>query len=246
MALYNTPRPLTIMPATPEITGEKVVKWNRTGDQAYQNKFSLHTRFTSEPFRPKTGTTCLLPVVLTMNKKQNISSRRYNMNRSNDRSFRRVRLAGRTIKRTTACTGTVFSIILFLILLTGTSPAFGQGVGISESSITPDASAILELRSSQRGFLPPRMTEADRDAIASPADGLIIYNTDTKKLNLFIEGTGWRVMFSGLNGVNSVSGTADRITITGTDDPRLLISRTIRWTKLHHHPGHHYHRNMEW
>lgn len=57
----------------------------------------------------------------------------------------------------------------------------------------PDLSSILDLQATDRGFLPPRMTEVQRDAIATPAEGLVVYNTDTKKLNLF-DGTSWEVI----------------------------------------------------
>lgn len=60
----------------------------------------------------------------------------------------------------------------------------GDGkVGIGTSS--PDASAALDVSSTTRGFLPPRMTTAQRDAIASPVAGLIIYNSTTDALNFF-------------------------------------------------------------
>jgi hypothetical protein len=48
-------------------------------------------------------------------------------------------------------------------------------VGIGTSS--PNASALLDLTSTTQGLLVPRMTTAQRDAISSPADGLIFYNT---------------------------------------------------------------------
>lgn len=43
----------------------------------------------------------------------------------------------------------------------------------------PDASAALEVKSTTGGLLMPRMTTTERDAISSPADGLMIYNTTT-------------------------------------------------------------------
>lgn len=55
------------------------------------------------------------------------------------------------------------------------------------NSATPSNSAQLQVDSTFRGFLPPRMTEAQRDAIASPADGLIVYNNETKRLNIYQE-----------------------------------------------------------
>lgn len=47
----------------------------------------------------------------------------------------------------------------------------------------PDAVALLQMDSVTKGFLPPRMTTAERDAIAAPPDGLLIYNTTTGKFN---------------------------------------------------------------
>jgi hypothetical protein len=48
----------------------------------------------------------------------------------------------------------------------------------------PDPSAKLEVDSTLHGVLLPRMTTAQRDGIASPAEGLIIYNLTTHKLNI--------------------------------------------------------------
>jgi hypothetical protein len=45
--------------------------------------------------------------------------------------------------------------------------------------------AILDVTSTTSGFLPPRLTTLQRDAIAAPAEGLMIYNLDTHKLNVF-------------------------------------------------------------
>ena len=121
-----------------------------------------------------------------------------------------------------APSGIVLFIMILFLTLSG-QKSFGQGVGISEVSIVPDGSSILELRSTMRGFLAPRMTEDQRDDISSPAKGLIVYNTTTNKLNIF-DGTFWRVLFSGNLGVNSITGTLNRISISGTSaDPVIDI-----------------------
>lgn len=57
------------------------------------------------------------------------------------------------------------------------------------------ASAILDLQSTSLGFLPPRMTEVQRDAISSPAEGLVIYNTTSHKLNLRVA-AAWEAITS--------------------------------------------------
>jgi hypothetical protein len=63
-----------------------------------------------------------------------------------------------------------------------TVSTFSQVV-LGSSSI--NQSAILELHSQNKGFLPPRMNNSERDAIENPTDGMVIYNTKTKCLNFF-------------------------------------------------------------
>lgn len=55
--------------------------------------------------------------------------------------------------------------------------AFSQGVGINESGATPNESAGLDVDFNNKGFLPPRLTTSQRDAMANPAAGLMVYNT---------------------------------------------------------------------
>lgn len=63
-----------------------------------------------------------------------------------------------------------FTYLLLLFAVTG----FGQ-VGIG--TITPDASAMLDITSTSQGLLAPRMTTAQRVAIGSPANGLLVFDT---------------------------------------------------------------------
>jgi len=62
-------------------------------------------------------------------------------------------------------------------------------VNVGVGTTSPDESAILDLNSTSRGFLPPRMTTTQRDAINDPIDGLMIFNTTTNRLNIYIAGT---------------------------------------------------------
>ena len=64
-------------------------------------------------------------------------------------------------------------------------------IGNGETTI---ASAILSASSTTRGFLPPRMTNAQRAAIASPAVGLIVYCTDSTEGLYVYKSTGWTFM----------------------------------------------------
>lgn len=66
------------------------------------------------------------------------------------------------------------NVFLFSALLT--SITIGAQVSINHDGTSPDSSAILDLKSTDKGFLPPRMTTTERDAILSPAVGLMIFN----------------------------------------------------------------------
>lgn len=59
-----------------------------------------------------------------------------------------------------------------------------------------DASSALELSSTTKGFLPPRMDETQRDAIASPATGLMIFNMTAGRPEYW-SGTAWLSMGGG-------------------------------------------------
>lgn len=88
---------------------------------------------------------------------------------------------------------------------------------------TKETTAILEAESTSQGALFPRMTEAQRDAIVSPATGLVIYNTDTNTLNVY-SGASWGAVGGGgastpvglytisSAGSGSISGTGVAIT----------------------------------
>ena len=110
-------------------------------------------------------------------------------------------------------------ILILAICIFSFSNSFAQ-VGISSTSITPDASSILELRSTSAGFLSPRMTTAQRDAITSPAAGLLIFNTSTSQLNYYT-GSSWQLVAGGtdvtsvsVTTANGVSGTVANATTT--------------------------------
>lgn len=85
-----------------------------------------------------------------------------------------------------------FILLLALLIATFTEAAgykdFRQDVKIGKGR--PDASAALEVESTTKGFLPPRMTSVQRLAIVAPANGLAVYDT-TAQLIYFYDGAGW-------------------------------------------------------
>ena len=67
----------------------------------------------------------------------------------------------------------------FLISILGLNNIFAQqNIGISETQITPDITSILEVYSTSKGILIPRLTTAQRNAIVSPANGLLVFDTE--------------------------------------------------------------------
>lgn len=68
----------------------------------------------------------------------------------------------------------------------------GQGVLIGDS-VAPHSSAVLELKSSSKGLLLPRLTTGARDSIQSPAIGLEIYNVTSHCIEAFFS-NGWGVV----------------------------------------------------
>lgn len=68
-----------------------------------------------------------------------------------------------------------------------------QGVSINEDGSAADGSAMLDVKSTDKGFLPPRLSTSELKAIPNPAEGLVVYNSTDKTLNVF-NGTYWTDM----------------------------------------------------
>jgi hypothetical protein len=83
----------------------------------------------------------------------------------------------------------IFSVMLSFIA------ARSQSVAINSDASNPDSSAILDVKSTGKGLLIPRLTKAQRDAIVNPAVGLMIYQTDnTPGLYGFNLNGGWSLL----------------------------------------------------
>jgi len=61
--------------------------------------------------------------------------------------------------------------------------SFSQNIAINQDGALPDNSAILDVKSTTKGLLVPRMTAVQRTAIVNPATGLLVYQTDGGRLN---------------------------------------------------------------
>lgn len=96
----------------------------------------------------------------------------------------------------------------------------------SNQTLTASASALVELKSTEKGFLVPRMTEEQKNAVNSPQQGLLIYQTNVDTGFYVYKGAAWEQIGGSSGAVTSVSGTGGRITSTGGATPIIDIDGT--------------------
>jgi hypothetical protein len=82
-------------------------------------------------------------------------------------------------------------LILTYLLCVSIQTANAQ-MGVNSTGAVPNAAAMLDVRSSDKGFLMPRMTTTQRNAMPAIADGLMIYNTSTAEIEVYRGLLGWR------------------------------------------------------
>ncbi len=107
-------------------------------------------------------------------------------------------------------------IFLTLAVLITTISMMAQ-VAINNDGSTPDAAAMLDVKSNNSGMLLPRMTDIQRNAIPNPAIGLLIFNTSSNRFNCYTA-DGWhelsRSFKSAVSGTTSAGGGV-AINLTG-------------------------------
>lgn len=110
---------------------------------------------------------------------------------------------------------TVFLLFFFLITLTGNAQI---GIGTT----VPDATSVLDITSTTKGILAPRMTTVQRNAIVTPAQGLLVYDTDLKAFYYFSTPSGWLPLLSSAVGrtnfkrVKSAADLAPELALGGS------------------------------
>lgn len=116
-------------------------------------------------------------------------------------------------------------ILLSLALSISVMGAFAQKDNVGIGTTKPDQSAALEISSSNKGLLTPRMSLQQRNAIQNPAEGLIVYQTDMLSGFYFYDGKEWKAMTT----QNSVAGVDGDWTLegnTGLSSTAVLGSNT--------------------
>jgi len=87
--------------------------------------------------------------------------------------------------------------LIGLLLMVFVGEMTAQSIAINRSGQIADNSAILDLQSTEQGFLAPRMTTSQRTNISSPANGLLIFDVDTNSF-WYYESNAWTELNSGV------------------------------------------------
>ncbi len=111
-------------------------------------------------------------------------------------------------------------LLLLLTLLTALTADTAQAQ-IGFGTTTPHPSAAVDVTSTTRGLLPPRMTSVQRRAIASPAAGLVVYDTDS--LSLMLYNGAWIKMLIPAWSLRGNAGTTANDFLGTTDDQPLRL-----------------------
>src|SRR6195952_3392466 len=91
-----------------------------------------------------------------------------------------------------------YGVVFFVLFLVAANIS-AQTVVVTDDNtyVTGQASSVLDIKSTSKGFLAPRMTGAQRLAIASPAEGLWVYQTDGVKGFYYYSSSAWLSLSSG-------------------------------------------------
>lgn len=125
-------------------------------------------------------------------------------------------------------------LVIILCIAMFQTGLVAQSVGIGTE--TPDASALLDVASTDKGVLIPRITTAQREAITTPATGLLVYDTDSD--SFWFQGTtGWTELRNGK--INALmDGDADtKVQVEESTDEDIIrfdLSGQERWVMTDH------------
>ena len=100
-------------------------------------------------------------------------------------------------------------LVLSVAFIAATTMSFAQ-VGIGTT--TPEASAALDITSTTQGLLPPRLTQTQMSAIASPVEGLMVYCLDCASKGIYVfTGTAWEQLAGGSLVMQEVTSPSGKI-----------------------------------
>jgi hypothetical protein len=134
----------------------------------------------------------------------------------------------------------LYAFTIGTLLSFGAVKSNAQGVAVNASGAAANASSMLDVSSTTKGMLVPRMTNAQRNAISSPATGLLIFQTDGTSGFYYYDGAAWTGMGGGGSGtVTSVSSgnlspvfTSSVSSATTTPSINYTLSSATAYTVL--------------
>ncbi len=121
--------------------------------------------------------------------------------------------------------------LLSIAFLTACScAAFSQNIAINESGAQPDTSAMLDISSTTKGLLIPRMTKAEKNAIPLPGSGLLVYQTAPDSVGFhYFDGANWLWLATNSSKeawiTTGNSGTDTAVNFLGTTDDKAIMLR---------------------
>jgi len=122
---------------------------------------------------------------------------------------------------------------LLIAMLISSGTLFAQ-VGINNDNSAPDGSAMLDVKSTTDGFLPPRMTQSQISAILSPANGLFVYCTsDNKYYSYNSSTTTWKEISFG----SGTTFSCPSITVNHVAGDVAPVTKTVTYYSVGYIPG---------
>ncbi|MEP7144931.1 MAG: hypothetical protein ABI707_18750 [Ferruginibacter sp.] len=100
------------------------------------------------------------------------------------------------------------NLILISLIFLSSIVSYSQSVGISIDGSVPDPSAMLDVKSTTKGLLIPRMSSAERTGILNPAVGLLVYDDETASF-WYYKAAGWSELVTGAGGGSWNTNGAD-------------------------------------
>jgi len=117
------------------------------------------------------------------------------------------------------------TLVFLLIIMLQATMSFSQGIAINDDGSDADASAVLDVKSASgtQGFLLPRVTEAQKNAISTPATSLLVYQTDGTPGFYYYNGSGWKLIGSNVKQFTTVS---EAEAASGSDNDLCFVAST--------------------
>jgi hypothetical protein len=138
------------------------------------------------------------------------------------------------------------SLIFISLIFLCSFETFSQSISINNDGSPPNASSMLDVKSTTKGMFIPRMTSAERTGIANPATGLLVYDSQTESF-WFYKAAGWTELVTGggattnfwdTDGSNIFNNNAANVGIgTNTPPVKFTIQTPINTLGFQHIGG---------